>query len=748
MKPGKSYYRLDSLFGYTADISDGSYKYGKPFRVEPMTIQSKAEDGLKYKNTSDSVLFNSFLYDLEYLLFNYNFNLPIYDRTKSYKKNAIVLLFESTPIIISEDIGPDGLVNGKYIPLNEKRNFLNATPMQPYWSTASLKAYFENQKNGFFLPSDPQNLVNIKYIRENLSFMVKDYLNDSDVGSHARDPYHIHVYDQSFLTDPKDATDAFNFNFPKRLIFVNFSSGTELITKNIFGCFPPGSQIKICERYDDGIDNFMSRDFLSQKFPASLYFIDKTLEITQIDGNKYLIEYMSYKFSHSPTYIDIKNEKVIRVNLVQPEGSRFKRLNPSVTTSPNTVSPNSGGFFDVISINESGSREALLFLKDKSPHQTARLHLDNYTYFFVKTSPSTMGCVRMNNITSTLFVVSRNISIPSNMFFTNPEEVNFRILKNYGQLSVPTNQHLFVVSLHNNNEYRWSACYLIQNGDNFSFSAKIKGSDQDALFVCQTQIKIENYLYLFDTNFTLKAHTKLGTDTMADVSIPVLLGDITLTLNVKKFNLNSGKFELSVGKSSTVSIEGNIPSLKWLSSINLFMRDFPFSYKIYNYFLSKNQNNLYFSFLSKFTSFSFQTTLDNFSLNSIFVNATCYTDTNDARVKLNMYAGMCSLNSGFPKNHRDAGGALVRNVLDPNCPPPYQFQYPQTDSTMQNGYNAQFGMNLKPVREGAALWLPTTENPITVKNFLNVLATTATSNNQSKVSVDLPNNVLVGWYDD
>jgi hypothetical protein len=740
MKPGKSYYHLYQLFGYTADISDGPYKYGKPFRVKPLTIQSKAEDGLKYENTSDSVLFNSFLYDLEFLLFNYEFNLPIYDRTKSYKKNATVLLFGSTPIIISEDIGPDGLVNGKYISLNEKPNFLNATPKQPYWSTASLGAYFANQNNEFFLPSDPQSLVNIKYIRENLSSMVKDYLNDSDVGAHAGDQYHIHVYDQSFLTDPKDAPDAFKFNFPKRLIFVNSSGVPVLITKNIFGCFPVDSQIKICDGYDDGVDNFLSRDFLKQKFPASLYFIDKNLEITQIDGNKYLIECTSHKFLHSQTYIDVKNRNVTRVNLVRYDGSSFKRLNPSVTTPPNKVYPNSDGFFDVINITDNESIQALDLLKSKPPHQTARLHLDNYTYFFMKTEKNLMACVRMNNITSTFSVVSRNIPIDKQMLLSGGDDVNFRILKNYGQLSVSANLHLFVCSRHDKSQYTYCACYLIQKGDKFSFSVVLNKTATDDRFVCQTQIKIENYLYLFDTNFTIKTYIKSIPFSFIDRRIPQLFGDITPTLNFKKFNLNSKEFELTAGKSSTVSIEGNTPAFTVRA---LSLHDFPFSYKIYNYFLSKDQNNLYFSFWSDFTSFSFQTTPDNFSLNSIFVNVTCYTDVTVDSI---MERGMCSLSSGFPKNHRDTGVPLIVNLAGPNPPPPYKFAMPSKGSSMQNGYNVEFTMNLE--EKYPALWLPSISKPISARNFLSVLAVNATSANQHKVEVPLPDNVLLGWYDD
>jgi hypothetical protein len=730
MKPGKSYYRLDSLFSYTAAISYNYYKYGKAFKVNSLTIQWKAESGLKYKSTSSSVLLNSFLYDFEYLIFTCPDNLVLYDPTKSYKKNSVVL-FREVPVIILENIAPGGLIDGKYASLNERQNFLNMTPKQPYWSTASLSAYFSATNNGFFLPSNTQDLANIKYIQTNLSFIIADYLGDPNVAAHASDQYHIHFYDQSFLTDPTDSLYAFKFNFPKRLIFVNSTNSPVLIEKNIFSCFPINSQIKICSGYDDGVDNFLNRNFLRENFSRSIYFFYRNLEITQIHGNKYLIECMSLQFSHSPTYIDMEGKKVIRVNEIQLKGSAFTRFNPSITSFPNTVSPSPEGLFDVINIQDSESTEALNLLKSKQFHQIARLHLDDYTYFFVKMSPSSMGCVKMNNILSTLSVISYNIPVNPAMFSPNEGERNFRILKNYGQLSVPTNQHLFVTSLHNNDRYTYSAYYLNQYfGDNFSFSERINEEAPDIQFVCQTQIKVGDYLYLFDTNVVVNASARdnisFGGYWSADIIYPILYGDITIELYARKFNLNSRMIELVRKTYLNTQAKGALPTVRYFYRPPLSI---PFSYKICNYFLSRDQNTLHFTFFSDISSINFTTSMDDFPLAAAFVNFVSYMNVPQ---DFPIYSGISYLSPVVITNRADY------------TPPPELLHL--VGSSMNKGYNLTLKMNMFELSPGA--WYPLRSDAISIRNFTYIMATDSTINNSRYIEIPLSNYVLVGWYDD
>jgi hypothetical protein len=722
--------RLNFLFGYGAAISSGSYKYGKPFKVNALAIQPKAENGLPYKSVSSSVLFNSFLFDLEYLLFNYPYALPVYDETKPYQKNAIVL-YRNEPIKILENIGPNGL-DGKYISLNERQNFLNATPKQPYWSTASLKAYFSGLNNELFLPS-PQDLANIKYIQSNLSFMVKDYLDDPNVAAHAQDQYHIHIYDESFLMDPTDAPNAFKFNFPKRLIFTNSTNSQLLILKNIFRCFPANSQIKICAGYDDGIDNFMDRDVLEQSFPTSLYFLSQNLEITQVYGNKYIIECVELEFHHSPTYIDMEGKKITRVNQVRWNGAMYERTNTSLVIPPNIVSQSPDAFFDLVTLKDNESIEALNFLKPKPSHQIARLHLDRYTYFFVKTSQSSMGCVRLDNILSTFTIVSRNIPIDPSVWLPKEGEVNFRIVKNYGQLSVPTN-HLFVCSLHNNGSYAWSACYLIQDGDNFSFSPKINSAVADAQFVCQTQIKVGDYLYLFDTTYSDGVYIEYytGASGCPGVTFPKLHTGHTVVLTYKKFNLNSKVVELKDSKNFKVNGYGNTVPTNTPPSQS--PTSFGNSSPILNYFLDKNQNTLSFSIFSSFICASFTTTIDNFSLNpkGLYIVGS-----------LPALWGVMPLAAGLYYS-------LMNSPLGPSSKyltSPISF----TTSSIAQGYNIRFYLDLDNViMDGSPYWpkYALARYGLYSRNSLSVLATRATANNQSKTEIPLPNNVLVGWYDD
>jgi hypothetical protein len=496
------------LFAYNAKTNiDGIYSYNHAYRYQDFKFKIECEKGFQYRKLSDSTLLNSLLYQLDTIL-NYDYGLPALNLENQYEVNSFVLwkygpnIFK--PIRITERAG-----GGSYphISLNERTGFINRLPD---WSTSSLSSYLANGDGTYrLIPQGGETPVNTQWILNNLNFWICDYMDDPNVDAHKNEPYHIQVYSEVFLLDPTDAPLAFNFNFPKKLIFVNTTNFVSLIAKNIFKCFPPNSLIKLCDGFNDGVNNFIERDILIEQFPSRILMLDQSLEVTQIDNNKFIVEHtVSSKLQFSDSYIDFTTSKVYHQlhfnNKLQP-------ISASILWKNNTVTQIKNILCDIIDMKDADSIYAINYSIERLLHNKyyLRLNLEKFVYYFFKTSPNTMGCIRFDGLFINLTLISDAIPIDPSMINLSDTD-SIILLKNYGQF--PPNHYLVlkkdnVAKNEKGNFTRvMAACWLIQNDSgNFVFSAPLDLNNNPYMrFACDTQIKLNNKLYMFWVEWNLE----------------------------------------------------------------------------------------------------------------------------------------------------------------------------------------------------------------------------------------------------
>jgi hypothetical protein len=153
---------------------------------------------------ADSTLLNSFFLTLDRIL---NDDAIIPNLTSDMKPGKVVIS-GGEPVMIAEDGSPK--------PLNPLPG-QNEIPKNPRWSIGSLSQHFSSGNGEVQLPGNISEWVSMAYVKSLQSYAVKDYLSDPNVGAHKSDEYRIHLYGSDFFSRTDDDSNAFDFNFNKKL---------------------------------------------------------------------------------------------------------------------------------------------------------------------------------------------------------------------------------------------------------------------------------------------------------------------------------------------------------------------------------------------------------------------------------------------------------------------------------------------------------------------------------------------------
>ena len=439
-----------------------SKKYGESYRLVERDEVFFSEKGLPYGGKSGSALLNAFFFRADTIL-NTNKTIPDYNPRQSYEKGAVVIL-NGDPVIIACDIDPGGIA-GNYDSLNKiTAGYINVPPASPFWSTESLSLHFFNGNGKVKVVGDSSVTVDTQYIRDQLQYTVKDYLADPDVNAHKNDDFRIHVYGSGFLLNADDSPDAFDFNFPKKLIFT--ANDPLILSKNIFKCFPANSIVFIKnQRY---ASSNMNRDFDRK---TNMFYTAGSLEIMQVGKGVYRTEGLNL-LARPPIYIDVSTPQ-------DKEPAKVYALTPaSGILSNNPILPADNGNITVISLADSDSMQAVNLLREKNrtffPY-IMRLELDRYTFFFVPNGDSSCACISFDTYLHGMKIVSSAINIDKKIVMNLSVGDSLRILKNYGQFG-DEDRHLAIRENTINSSV--TACFLIRDASgNFSFGPILEKSD-------------------------------------------------------------------------------------------------------------------------------------------------------------------------------------------------------------------------------------------------------------------------------
>jgi hypothetical protein len=471
------------MFAYNATLSDiGDVTlYNKSYRLKATPTEKQLiEKGLLYLSRSNSLLLNAFLYRLEVAASYYsNYSLDSnirrldFNVNYSYSKGAIVIV-DRQFAMIDENKKPKLLKDF----LGDK--YVNKIPDKPQWSIGTLTNYCFDGNGEVQVIQDSSNLVNIEHIVVNQDKMMKDYLSDPDVGAHKNDDFHIHVYGSEFFGRTDEDIGAFNFNFPKKLIFC-FQTPS-VIRKNIFKCFPQRASIRLIGDDPTEYAQMKTAIELSAFFESRLYegrewvlFVKNCLEITQIKDDFYIIEKISQpdETFGGCSYIDIRSIK-------QNESLKTIAYNIShASQTPKVVSTE---------INNSATTEKIreLFAPLRRMSNIPlymRLPLYGETFFFFIKDSSHLCVVRFDSILKSLTLVNDNLEIPIAMASNILPKDAFVLHKNYGQF--PENQHLITRIDKNNNKL---CCFLTQTSkDTFEIGPVLPQSDDAYRFSARCQ---------------------------------------------------------------------------------------------------------------------------------------------------------------------------------------------------------------------------------------------------------------------
>jgi hypothetical protein len=477
---------INLLFAYKASINyTRPIKYQQSYRLEGSNLEYLSNDGLKYFSRSNSMLFNGIFYAIDNAL-NVDYVIPPYDPNNSYIQNSVCILNED--IIQITQYSNDGTIN--YRSLNQREDFLNEIPKLPYHSIESLEDSIFNGNEESFVPKDSSDCININYIKDHQNEMIADYLEDPNVDNHKNDKYHIQVYNSDFLIDSTPAPDAFKFNFPKKLIFINTRNNNHVIvTKNIFDCFPDKAQIKICDKKNDGVNNFKEKVFLQKQFNLQEIFFaySQTLEITDLGANYFIIENNE---SNNVTY---------GKNIFFP-----KKYNILYYSSRAIPPLNVKNFIQIDDYNYIVPLQTDLEKKqaDLISYNSCALNFGRFVYLFSFINPISYGdklhtihISRFDNLYLTL-TSHQVIKYDLQAYADN---CRFNIIKNYGQF--PDNTHMLVYE----SRLNWStdkkyAKFLTFNPDTLEFSIS-EVPDYEKLYAKfngTVSFKKENILYVLN----------------------------------------------------------------------------------------------------------------------------------------------------------------------------------------------------------------------------------------------------------
>lgn len=418
----------NKLFAFKAIKYQGKQEYG----VAYYTTSPNYKNGFAYKAKSDSALINILFYNIDASL-NYKGVIPPYNAYYAYKAGAVFKL-NGHVYVAKSNIEPQNIANAKLQQIDFLDKHIKYAPKAPYYSIHMLTNALENDPKGRkLLKKNKDNpYINLQYIDECMEYQFIDYTNQKNAVINNKDNYRIHLYNELFLTQKNvSQTYAFQFNFLKKIIFINTSTKHFVEMKNnIFKHFPPGTLVKVCKSENDYIDNFIPIDRLINAFNNNVYLLHDKIEITQITQNRYVIEYLkgTELLKAIEAYIDIQQNKIIRF-----------LPNRRETTFPISDPIEKRGNADIISVRDVDTL-SVINLMGRSQTPFTCLYLDRLSYILFSTDNRTMTIVSYNPITMKLSIVKTKVSIPT--AFVQKGYIP-RILKNYGQF--PSGQHLLMV---------------------------------------------------------------------------------------------------------------------------------------------------------------------------------------------------------------------------------------------------------------------------------------------------------------
>jgi hypothetical protein len=428
---------------------------------------------------ADSTLLNSFFLTLDRIL---NDDAIIPNLTSDMKlAPGKVVISGGEPVMIAEDGSPK--------PLNPLPG-QNEIPKNPRWSIGSLSQHFSSGNGEVQLPGNISEWVNMAYVKSLQSYAVKDYLSDPNVGAHKNDEYRIHLYGSDFFSRTDDDSNAFDFNFNKKLVFI--TNGIFFISKNIFKCFPSNAKIKICEGYNDGSLQWQNRDDLINLFDQKkiFLFVNQMLAVTRIRNDLFLLEHVSNNFIRPPTYVGYLSSQREATAYIATKEGKIPSVNPINLLATNTKT---GMQISSIKLSDSPSINAMNLIKSFSyGMQVLSLEEETVTYYFLVGSASggvVVKCLSYTSAGNYLNTVSEKIA-------TLNVDSNFRVFlcKNYGQFE--PNKHLFYVEKNG----KMTAAFLTKTPEgSFSKGPDLNPSDPAYIFAGHTHFfdATTNKLHIF-----------------------------------------------------------------------------------------------------------------------------------------------------------------------------------------------------------------------------------------------------------
>lgn len=532
---------------------------GKAYRATEDSYVEKAlyEEGLRYDTKAESTALNTVLGNLDE---DTNTNSSV--QTIQNPRNA-----------------PDGAIvkmNGKVGQISDKRfqdlefsiGSVSGNPKKPFWSPFELhKVFFErggsvknDKRIRIIYPKETSaNFANMKYVRENLDSLRKDY-TDKTNEIITDDDASIHYYNESFLTTKEEGKGNFVFenSNAKRLIFLNTTNQPLLyIRKDISSLFPDGANIQFREK----TKKYSNQKLSPSQISRGHFFFEKYLEIRKLNSGTYMIEPLVMQPASKDGYLDTQNKKLY-LNCV-PED--FPNLNLQKLNDQTCA----------LTFTNGEANQAFNVLT-----QCTNVHPLVYgihTYYFVVTQAGELTVVQLTKVIGEIKVLGR-VRIDASI---NPQIV-FPV-KNYGQFNDPneslisfyTSDKLYMIKIVRNKltireatnyEEQFKSVYSVQTDDNTALFLNIRFRNAGHI-----NPQIGN-IQSIGTSYGNQYNISLGELYNGEIRISISdTSVIEYEIRSKKLNINSWKetiFSLKGGTFATAVFNSSFTTAINYSQIN------------------------------------------------------------------------------------------------------------------------------------------------------------------------------------